>query len=417
MTNKTFLEYAKEKGLVPLAIFTIKYPLYAVKVKYRYPTSDPTDFRNRAILQLIDKGISYKTACALLMVRDPHESIFERFKNSDPGPQLVRFDRMENKYVLTPMGRQMVERIELAREGVACCFIDGFTGLPFPKDVIEGMTERFDCEEVKTVKGGWYPFEPNIEAKILELNARLNDGKERNYRYRLGLHEKAMETDMTPLGPKWMRNLSIGFFLKGTEVVRRIFCNNNTNPVSPFGWMEEISEFKIIPVPETTRFEYTKCAPDNTCIFAGDALSELEGAISGLIKKEYGEDLPKKSKLAIDPLTGHCTLFIRNVDNVPKNKKSKLLSVIKKGVMTVTLPGLDGVVCISTDAAPEIKDLGELRALIHRSELPWEEIIDRVKARYHGNWRRVLISIGCHDLLAQYDIKHFIKYGNESDIL
>ena len=130
MTDAIFIEYAKTNGLIPFAWFEINYPTYAVKVKYKYPTSDPADFRDRALLQMIDRGMPYSTACSLLMVTDPHQSILQRFKSDNPGPQLVHFDKMLNRLALTPIGRQRIEQIELAREGVSCCFIDGFTGKP-----------------------------------------------------------------------------------------------------------------------------------------------------------------------------------------------------------------------------------------------------------------------------------------------
>ena len=65
MTDAIFIEYAKTNGLIPFAWFEINYPTYAVKVKYKYPTSDPADFRDRALLQMIDRGMPYSTACSL----------------------------------------------------------------------------------------------------------------------------------------------------------------------------------------------------------------------------------------------------------------------------------------------------------------------------------------------------------------
>lgn len=152
MNNNTFLEYAESQGLAPLIWFDISYPTFAVKVKYSYPTSDPADFRDRALLQLIDLGMPYATACAILMVNDPHQTILERFKSDTPGPQLVHFDKNLNRLALTPMGKHKVERIELAKDGVACCFIDGFTGTPFPTDVVSGLADRFNCSDIKVIQ-------------------------------------------------------------------------------------------------------------------------------------------------------------------------------------------------------------------------------------------------------------------------
>lgn len=256
MNNNTFLEYAESQGLAPLIWFDISYPTFAVKVKYSYPTSDPADFRDRALLQLIDLGMPYATACAILMVNDPHQTILERFKSDTPGPQLVHFDKNLNRLALTPMGKHKVERIELAKDGVACCFIDGFTGTPFPTDVVSGLADRFNCSDIKSNPGGLYPFAPNVEQRLVELNARLNDNKGRKYSYRLGIPEKSKETSISLLSPKWMKNLSIGIFLDGQKVVRQIFCDKSTKSVSPFGWLENLSAFKLTGSGNNRRFSY-----------------------------------------------------------------------------------------------------------------------------------------------------------------
>ena len=258
MNNNIILEYSRVNRLKPLAWFDINYPAFAVKVKYKYPTSDPTDFRDRAILQLIDLGMPYSSICSILMVTDPHQTILQRFKSDNPGPQLVFFDKILNRLALTPMGKQRVERIELAKDGVSCCFIDGFTGTPFPADVIENLKERFNCYEINSIPSGIYPFEADIERLITDLNSKICDGKGSRYLYRLGLPLKAKETTMTSLGPKWMKNLSVGVFTNGTEVVRKIFCDDKVKPISPFGWLENIDSFKLTGSVHSMRFAYIK---------------------------------------------------------------------------------------------------------------------------------------------------------------
>ena len=163
MNNSIFIEYAKANGLRPVAWFDINYPAYAVKVRYMYPTSNPADFRDRALLQLIDIGIPYPTACAILMIDDPHKSILERFKSDVP--QLVQFDKELNRLALTEIGKLKVERIELARNGVSSCLVDGFTGLPFPKDVVKYLSNGFSWKDASKIPGGVYPFEPAIEQR------------------------------------------------------------------------------------------------------------------------------------------------------------------------------------------------------------------------------------------------------------
>ena len=409
MTNKTLIEYAKNNGLTPLAWFEINYPTYAVKVKYKYPTSDPADFRDRALLQMIDLGVPYSTACSLLLVTDPYQTILQRFKSDDPGPQLVHFDRMLNRLALTPIGGQRIEQIELARDGVSCCFIDGFTGDPFPIDVVENLKDRFECNEIYTNPGGLYPFNPNIEHQIAKLNARVNDGKGRNYQKRLDIPEKARETSMTSLGPKWMRNLSIGIFWNGKEVVRKIFCDDRANPISPFGWLENINTFKLDGNVRSKKFVYVIDNSDSTNVFVNNA-NDLNQLLLSIIRTEYGAEFVNGIDLTWNPETSQFQIFINSIDKTTRNR-SRMLSTIENGIMSIKLTGMTGSMFIEVKASEIINSLGHLRNKIDKSDRDWHEIIDVVRKDYPNNWRQTLIAIDRHDLVFRYDIEQFIKYG------
>lgn len=409
MTNKTLIEYAKNNGLTPLAWFEINYPTYAVKIKYKYPTSDPADFRDRALLQMIDLGVPYSTACSLLLVTDPYQTILQRFKSDDPGPQLVHFDKLLNRLALTPIGRQRIEQIELARDGVSCCFIDGFTGNPFPIDVVENLKDRFECNEIYNIPGGIYPFNANIEHQIAELNARVNDGKGINYQKRLDIPEKARETSMTSLGPKWMRNLSIGIFGNGTEVVRKIFCDDRANPISPFGWLENINTFKLDGNVRSKKFIYVIDNSDSTNVFVNNS-NDLNQLILSTIRTEYGAEFVKGINLTWNPETSQFRIFINSIDETTRNRV-RMLSTIENGIMSIKLTGMTGSMFIEVKASEIINSLGHLRNKIDKSDHDWHEIIDMVRKEYPNNWRQTLIAIDRHDLVFRHDIEQFTKYG------
>lgn len=409
MTDSTFIEYAKANNFTPFAWFDINYPAYAVKVKYKYPTSNPSDFRDRALLQLIDLGMPYSTACSLLMVTDPHQSILQRFKSDNPGPQLVHFDKMLNRLALTPIGIQRIEQIELAKDGVSCCFIDGFTGKPFPIDVVNNLKDRFECNEIYNIPGGMYPFEANIEHLIAELNARVNDGKGRNYQKRLGIPENARETSMTLLGPKWMRNLSIGLFLNGTEIVRKIFCDDNANAISPFGWLKNINYFKLDSNLRNKKFVYVTDTSDTTNVFVNNS-PDLRQLILSSIGTEYGEEFVKGITLTWYPETSNFKVFINSIDDMTRNR-SRMLSIIERGIMSIKLTGMTGTMFIEVKASESINCLAHLRNKIDKSGHDWLEIIDMIRKDYPNNWRQTLIAIDRHDLVFRHDIEQFIKYG------
>lgn len=413
MNDKSFLKYAEDNDLIPIAWFDIHYPAYALKVKYKHPTADPADFRDRALLQLIDLGVPYSTACALLMVNDPHKSILQRFKSDNPGPQLVRYDNQLGRNALTPIGRQRVERIELARDGVACCFIDGFTGTPFPIDVIENLDDRYDCIDVKYIPEGLYPFEAGIENKITEINAKLNEGKGKGYRKRMRLPEKATETSMTPLGTKWMKNLSIGIFLKNGEVVRRIFCDK-MKPIEPFGWLLNIDAFKLTGNSKNNVFAYCFDSPTTTAVFSEYKYQFnsqiLKDMLMSKIEKEYGLEFVRQCELSVDGDIDRWTLDVKSLDNI-LGKRSRLLSFIDKGVLPIRLSGMSGSIFLRVKAEESINTLSHLRIKIDESDCDWHDVIVIIKKEYPLNWRQALIEIDRHDLLFRYDIENFIHYG------
>lgn len=409
MTNNTLIEYAKTNGLTPLAWFEVNYPTYAVKVKYKYPTSDPADFRDRALLQMIDIGVPYSTACSLLLVTDHYQSILQRFKSDEPGPQLVYFDKMLNQLALTPIGRQRIEQIELARDGVSCCFIDGFTGKPFPIDVVNNLKDRFECNEIYNIPGGIYPFNANIEHKIVELNAKLNDGKGRNYQKRLDIPEKSRETSMTLLGPKWMKNLSIGIFWNGTEVVRKIFCDDRSNPISTFGWLENINTFKLDGNVRSNKFVYVIDKSDSTNVFVNNS-ADLNQLILSTIGTEYGTEFVKGISLTWNPEMSQFQISINSIDETTRNR-TRMLSIIENGIMSIKLTGMTGSLFIEVKASEIINSLGHLRNKIDKSGHDWHEIIDMIRKDYPDNWRQTLNAIDRHDLVFRHDIEQFIKYG------
>lgn len=413
MNDKAFLKFSEDNDLLPVAWFGINYPTYAVKVKYKYPTSDPADFRDRALLQLIDLGIPYSTACALLLVNDPHKSILQRFKSDNPGPQLVKYDLIRKCNTLTPLGKQRVERIELARDGVACCFIDGFTGTPFPSDVVENLMDRYDCIDVKFIPGGIYPFEAGIENKITEINAKLNEGKGKAYRKRMRLPEKATETSITPLGAKWMKNISIGIFLKNGIVIRRIFCDK-MNTIEPFGWLMHLDSIKLTVSTKNNAFAYCVSEPNTQNVFALDnrqlTSQHLMNIIQKRIEKDYGMEFANQYEFTTDINSGLCTLHIKTLERT-SGKRARLLSSIEQGILPVRLPGLTGSLFLRVTAAESIHKLSSLRKDIDKSEKDWHDVINSIKKREPYTWRQTLIDIDRHDLLFRYDIEHFIHYG------
>lgn len=415
MNNTTFLEYAEANGLTPVAWFDINYPAYAVKVRYMYPTSNPADFRDRALLQLIDIGIPYPTACAILMIDDPHKSILERFKSDVP--QLVQFDKELNRLALTEIGKLKVERIELARNGVSSCLVDGFTGLPFPKDVVKYLSNGFSWKDASKIPGGVYPFEPAIEQRIIELNTRINEGKGDKYQYRLGIPDKAKETSMTPLGTKWMTNLSMGIFLKDTEVVRRIFCDDSANPISPFGWLVNPNILKITRRDETSLFALKLAEQDKSEVFTGIPHDDLLQMIAEEIGQEFSSEFIKSNEVQGNTNTGLCVLKINTIDTITKGRE-RLFSAINKKFLPLQLKGIVGSLFVSLQPDSKISALADLRARINKyPKKPLNDIISEVKEEYPHSWRQTLITIGRHDLLFRHDVTQYIKGGKDESIL
>lgn len=408
MNNQLYIKYAEENGLEPLAWFEINYPAYAVKTKYLYPTSDPADFRDRALLQLIDLGLSYQTACSILMVNDPHNSILQRFLSDKEGPSLLHFDKELNRIALTPLGKQRVERIEFAKNGVSSCYIDGYTGKPFPADVVTNLSDRFICQEIKSIPNGEYPFNPAIEQKIYSLNTKLNDGKGHKYTQRLRLPDKSKEAEMKPLGPLWMKNLSVAFFIKDSMVVRRLFCDQTISPISPFGWMENLETVKLRVDAKNKRFGYVKTEHSDSSLFALESSPILQTSIVALIEKEYGEEFVRNNDVEIWGETGQCTLKIASIAGL-KRSRTRLLSYIGRGYLPVQLNGMAGSLFIKIQADQATNDLAWLRQEIDKSESDWRDVVEIVKKQYELDWRKVLISIDRHDLLFRHDVEHYIN--------
>lgn len=411
MNNKDVLSYAHDNNLVPVAWFNVNYPAYAIKIRYKYPTSNPTDFRDRALLQLIGLGIPYPTACALLMIDDPYQTILQRFKSSEPGPQLVHFDKAINRLNLTPLGQLKVDGIDLARDGVATTFVDGYTVEPFPIDVVKSLSEnRFSPADIKWTAGGSYPFDPDVDRGLTRLADRLNDSKDGKCQLRLRIPEKAMETSLSLLEQKWITNLSIGIFLKEGKAIRRIFCDRSLKPISPFGWFENLDGFKLAANEKNEKFSYIKVNPKRT-----DAFSQSNGvAIVKLVESafvaDFGPEIKEQSELNFNPETGKVTLSVKNIDRITHNR-TRLLSIIGKGLMPIQLKGLVGALFIEVKANEGVNFLVSIRSEIEKSESDWRQIITNIKKKYPGNWRQILIDIDRHDLLFRYDVEHFIHYG------
>lgn len=413
MNNAAFLEYAQANNLRPVAWFEINYPTYAIKIRYTYPTSDPTDFRERALLQLIDIGVPYVTACALLMIDDPHKSILERFKSDVP--QLVYWDNGLNRFALTELGKLKVERIELSKNGVSSWLIDGFTGSPFPKDVIQNLSNGFNWKDAITNPAGFYPFEPAIEQRIEELSTRINESKGDKYQYRLGIPEKAKEVAISPLGPKWMTNLSVGVFLKDSEVVRRIFSDNTNNTISPFGWLSSPNILKIT-LRDKTHFSLKLAERAKFDAFTDISIDDLRGIVATEIGQVFGSEFIKSNGIEVNAETGLCVLKINTVNAVVKGRE-RLFSAICKGFLPLQLKGMKGSLFVSLQSAADIYALANLRAGIDESHRSWEDIIRDIKEKYPSSWRQTLIIIERHDLLFRHDITQYIKYGKDDNIL
>lgn len=411
MNNKDFLNYAYDNNLVPVAWFNVNYPAYAIKIKYKYPTSNPTDFRDRALLQLIGIGISYPTACALLMVDDPYQTILERFKSSEPGPQLVYFDKALNRLNLTPIGQLKVDNTDLTRDGVATSFVDGYTVEPFPIDVVKSLSEnRYSPVDIKWNAGGLYPFDPDVDRGLARLTSRLNDSKDGKCQLRLRIPEKAMEASLSLLEQKWITNLSIGIFLKEGKVIRRIFCDRSLEPISPFGWLQNLDGYKLTANEKNEKFSYIKVNPELTDAFSQSKEAAVGKLVESALVSDFEPEIINQSEIKFNPKTGLATLLVKNIDRITHNR-TKLLSIIEKGLMPIQLKGLVGALFIEVKADESVNFLVSLRREIEKSESDWHQIITNIQKQYPGIWRQILIDIDRHDLLFRYDVEHFIHYG------
>lgn len=409
MNKETIISFATSKGLTPVAWFSIKYPVYTIKVRYQYPTSDPSDFQDRALLRLIDAGMPYNTACDILLIDDPHESILRRFTSSDTGPQLVSFDKESNRRVLTPMGHAKIERPVLSKRAVASCFIDGFSCEPFPKDVISNMdNNRFHPEEIGFIANGDYPFNPNIESRLEELNSRLKDKKDKKLLQRLQLPFNATEISISLISQEWIKDLSIGVFLKDEKIKRYLFCSDSESPISPFGYVESLDLFKLTIDDEKNRFGYRKDNQVSNSIFAAE-VSVLSKVVLTGIERWFGSGVVSKSFFdqAMAP-----EIYIEELCGT-KNSRAKLFRAISEGYMSIPMLGLVGDIFIKVNTTPEVYNLSKLREMIDSSVDDWDKSVREIQDQYPDKWRKILLDIGRHDLLFRHDIENFIHYTYE----
>lgn len=405
MNKETIINFATSKKLTPVAWFGIKYPAFAIKVRYHYPSSDPSDFQDRALLRLIDAGIPYNTACAILLIDDPHESILRRFSSSDPGPQLVNFDKELNRRALPPMGRARIERPVLNKRAVASCFIDGVSCEPFPKDVIEHLeSNRFHPEEIGFIANGDYPFEPTVESRLEELNTRLNDKKDKKLLLRLQLPSNAAEMSISLIDPEWIRDLSIGVFLKDEEIQRYLFCSDSESAITPFGYVQNLDLFKL--TVNEKKFGYRKDSQNSPSLFAAKTSTLTEMLLAG-IEHRYGKGVVSQSDISINPQTTVPEVYIENLDGA-KSSRLKLLSSISEGYMSIPMSGLAGDIFIKVKTTPEVYNLSALKEMVDCSVGDWHKSVQEIQNRYPDKWRKVLLDIGRHDLLFRHDIENFI---------
>ena len=245
-----------------------------------------------------------------------------------------------------------------------------------------------------------------------ELNTRINEGKGDKYQYRLGIPDKAKETSMTPLGTKWMTNLSMGIFLKDSEVVRRIFCDDSANPISPFGWLVNPNILKITRRDETSLFALKLAEQDKSEVFTGISSDDLRQMIAEQIKQEYGREFIKFNEVDANAETGLCILRLNTIDlvvDLVAKGRERLLSAVNKGVLSLQLKGMNGSLFVTLQPDSKISALACLRAQIDESIDSWENIISELKEKYPASWRQTLIAIGRHDLLFRHDVAQYIK--------
>lgn len=415
MNKAIILKFAADHELEPLAWFVFKYPAYGVKIQFKYPTSNPADFQDRALLQLIDLGIPYQTACDLLLIDDPHESILHRFRSDNPGPQLVGFDKMQGRQVLTPLGKQRADKPQLTKNGVISSYIDGVQCTPFPIDVVEKLKNGiFHCEEVSYVPNGDYPFDPNIEHLLEELNVKLNDKKGSKYLQRLQLLCDAEEVRMKCLGAYWSTDLSIGIFVKEGAVKNYLFCGDIPTPVSPFGYLHNLKEIKLTVAND--RLYYSKHPDSSEGLFYNLDYSTLKQLIIRELEQEYGVGIWSKDNLNIDSNTGVASLHLKSLEGA-KSKRMKILKAVSSRCISVRLPGLSGNFFIKISASKDIEEISKLRMEIDKSSDDWHDIIRKVQTEYPTMWRNILIDIGRHDLLFRHDVENYIHYSDEQDNL
>ena len=207
-----------------------------------------------------------------------------------------------------------------------------------------------------------------------------------------------------------MKNLSVGVFTNGTEVVRKIFCDDKVKPISPFGWLENIDSFKLTGSVHSMRFAYIKKQQKSANLFVDIPSNDIIRVVKASIEVEYGSEFVNCISLYYDSETSRCVLQVNSLDNVMAGR-SRILSVVEKKNMGIQLRGITGTLFIEVNANDSVNNLALLRKKIELSTQDWHEIIKRVRTEYPNNWRQTLNSIGRHDLIFRYDIENFIKYG------
>ena len=405
MNNQTIESFAKAEGLEPIVWFGIKYPSYSIKVKYSHPTSNPEDFKNRALLRLIDAQIPYVTACDILLIDDPHRSILWRFKYPESGPQLVMYDERRKCDVLTSMGQSYIEKPIVTKQSTESRFIDGFTCRPFPKDVVEKLeNDRWHSESTSYIPNGYWPFYNENDL------VKLNNTRDKGILKRLQLPTNVTESSFSLIDYEWIKDFSIGIFLKNGSLKRYIFCGDNASPICPFGYLQNVECFKLVINQKKDIVSYKKDTNQkNDEIFLNDI-----DAIINLINRRLESQfvLTNSNAYSIEKSGFVPEIYVKELSGT-KKKRTKFLEFIYDGYMTLPLPGITGSLFVRVKASPQIQDLAKMKKEIEVSEQNKFKHIEDMQRKYPDRWRTLLLDMGRHDLLFLYDVEHFIKYKYE----
>ena len=414
MNEKTIIKFADKYNLTPVAFFRLYYPAYSIKIKYKVPSNDPLDFLQRALLRLIGAGISYKEAAALLLIHDPHNAILKKFKNDEP--VLVAFDKMKNRDDLTPFGRSRVERVVLTKSITVSGFVDGTTGEPFPTDMVSRLENgAFHYVDIDFVPNRDYPFEPDVESKLHQLETDLIESKTKSLRKRLRLPAKAMDIGISLLEAVWVTDLSMGIFTKDGQVKRYLFCGDSDEVITPFGYLKDPASVSFFAEPQKNTL--------TPRVFPDPIPTVMEGNHEGIKKllydsltKLYGREQISLHNIKVDMLTGQTEIFIDKLAGT-KKQRTRLLNDIENGVtdsgekfLRMRISGLPGVIYIKAEVSGHISGISVMKQKIVRDTTNWKNQLALIQKEYPDNWRKVLRDIGRKDLLFIHDKEKFIKY-------